>query len=79
MKQNYHYIAPWTCTVGWSKKIKNSDFFLDSYKNLLIHEINNLEKIENFKYILRFHNAPEKYEHLIEITRIEVSRHESAC
>ena len=23
------------------------------------------KKLENLKYILRFHNAPEKYEHLI--------------
>ena len=37
------------------------------------------KKKEHLKYILRFHNAPEKYEHLIEITQIEASRHENGC
>ena len=50
------------------KKLKIQISVLDSYKNLLIHEISNLEKIRKFEYILKFHNAPEKYEHLIEIT-----------
>jgi len=59
---------------------KTSISFLDSYKNLLRHKISNLaKKLENLKHVLRFHNSPEKWGTLPEITQIYASRHESAC
>ena len=62
------------------KKQKILISFLDSYKNLLIHEIINLAKIRKLEVYpevpqLATINAPEKYDHL---TQIDASQHESA-